>query len=204
MEDKFLQIRLKDMLQEIGIEKTQKYLSSFICYKNKDIEDFIRNKAIEFDRRGFARTYLIFMKESDEMKLVAYYSLTNKSIFIQSSSLSSTMRKRINIYGNYDPLLKRHILPAILIAQFGKNYSYGYDKEISGDHLMDMAIDKIKEIQNEIGGRFTYVECEEVSSLLKFYESHGFVIFGSREAKNKDESSDKKLCQLLKYVKESH
>lgn len=201
MNNNFLQIRLKDMLEEIGVEETQKYLSSFTCYKNKDIEYFIQNKAIEFDKRGFARTYLIFTQESETLTLVAYFSLTNKSIFIQSSALSSNMRRKINVYGNYEPLLKKHILPAILIAQFGKNFSYGHNNKISGDHLMNMAIDKVKEIQNEIGGRFVYIECEERDSLIKFYESHGFVLFGSRESSNKKESYNKKLCQMLKYIK---
>ena len=34
-------------------------LSSFSCKRDQDIEDFLKNKAVEFERLSKARTYLV-------------------------------------------------------------------------------------------------------------------------------------------------
>ena len=39
---------------------------------------------------------------------------------------------------------------------------------------------KIKLIQNEIGGRFAYLECEDVDKLVSFYKRNNFKLFGKR------------------------
>ena len=101
----------------------------------------------------------------------------------------------------HDAELKRHVVPAILIGQFSKNYYHGYNHLISGDELMKIAIQKIISIQREIGGRFAYVECEEKYKLIEFYREHGFLPFGKRMCGDEKESKTKQLVQLLKYIK---
>ena len=68
----------------------------------------------------------------------------------------------------------------MLIGQLGKNYSSGNNTLISGDELLGLAIDKVRPIQNESGGRYTYLECEDTPKLIKFYEKNGFTQFGKR------------------------
>ena len=60
-----------------------------------------------------------------------------------------------------------------------------------------MAIDKIKMVQNEVGGRFVYLECEEEQKLIDFYESNNFKLFGKRKL-DLDET-DIKGKYLLQY-----
>ncbi len=64
-----------------------------------------------------------------------------------------------------------------------------------------MAIDKVKEAQSIIGGRFVYLECEDNEKLIKFYEENGFVSFGKRQL-DRDEVniSGKYLVQMLRYL----
>ena len=50
-----------------------------------------------------------------------------------------------------------------LIAQLGKNYQHGYNTLITGDELLKLACDKVKEIQLSLGGRFVYLD---VNALL--------------------------------------
>ena len=45
-----------------------KLLSSFSCKKDKDIEFFLHNRAIEFEKLSKARTYLVFDQEQLEHK----------------------------------------------------------------------------------------------------------------------------------------
>lgn len=82
----------------------------------------------------------------------------------------------------------------------GKNYNNEYNKLISGDILLKLACNKIKEIQNLIGGRFVFLECEDNDKLKEFYESNGFECFGKRnlEKDERDKSNGEYLLQMLK------
>ena len=52
-------------------------------------------------------------------------------------------------------------------------------------------------MQNEVGGRFVYLECEEKEKLIKFYENNHFKLFGKRKL-DRDET-DIKGEYLLQY-----
>ena len=112
------------------------------------------------------------------------------------------MKGRIRKFATYDDLNKAYKLSSPLIAQIGKNYQNGYDKLITGDELLKIACDKVKEAQKIVGGKTVYLECEDCEKLIDFYSSNGFVVFGKR-ALDKDEESTLKgryLLQLLKYL----
>ena len=140
------------------------------------------------------------MKKSDQMNLVGYFAIANKPLEIEASALSKTMRRKINNHGTFNLITKRYVVLAILIAQFGKNFSEENQKQIRGDELMRLTLEKVKSVQSDVGSRFVYVECENKSKLIRFYENHGFVIFGSRETTYRSESCDRQLVQLLKYI----
>jgi len=64
-----------------------------------------------------------------------------------------------------------------------------------------MAIDKIKSIQRESGGRYTYLECEDKPKLIQFYERNGFQKFGNRKLDRDEVDLDGQyLVQLMKYI----
>ena len=62
---------------------------------------------------------------------------------------SKTKRKMILRYSKYSEEDKGYVITLPLIGQLGKNFEY--DNLISGDILLKMALNKIKEIQNNIG-----------------------------------------------------
>lgn len=78
---KYKQINLQDMIEEIGEDRTKDILSDFLCDKNMDVQEFLRRKAIEFSKRGFAKTTLVFwVSDNDKEKyLVGYFALSNKN-----------------------------------------------------------------------------------------------------------------------------
>ena len=82
----------------------------------------------------------------------------------------------------------------------GKNYNNGYNKLISGDVLLKLALDKIKEAQDLMGGRYVFLECEDKDKLKEFYESNGFVCYDKRnlEKDERDKNSGQYLLQMLK------
>ncbi len=65
-------------------------------------------------------------------------------------------------------------MSAYLIAQLGKNFTNGSDKKITGEELLALAWDKIKEIQYLGGGVVTFLEAENEEKLLSFYRDNRF------------------------------
>lgn len=86
-----------------------------------------------------------------------------------------------------------------MLGQIGKNFNNNYNKLISGDILLKLACNKIKEAQDILGGRFIFLECEDKDKLREFYEENGFVCFGKRnlEKDERDKNAGEYLLQML-------
>ena len=189
------------MIETLGESKVKNMLSSFSCPYNKDIEDFLKNKAITFSDQSLSKTHLVYTSYKGKPVLVGYFALAQKYIIIKKESLSKRLRSRISKFATYDQDLKQFYTSAYLIGQLSKNYSNQYDKLISGDELLKMATDKLSAIQQEIGGKIIYLECEDNEKLIEFYSRNGFVTFGKRTLE-KDETelmNGKYLIQMLRY-----
>lgn len=202
--ENYVQYNLNDLIRELGENRVESILSDFSCPKNADVEYFARKKAIEFSKRGFAKTHLVYYcnEETKENRLVGYYAIANKNILVSKRALNQKARSRIHNHGEYISELKKYLVTAPLIGQLGKNYKDNNDKLILGSELLGMAIDKIKKAQYDIGGKFIYLECEDIEKLTKFYEKNGFVEFGKRKL-DADETNikGKELIQFLLYSK---
>ena len=200
---KYIQINLNDIIKGIGEDGTKRILSSFSCPLNKDVENFFKYKAIEFSKRDFAKTHLVFWCPEDpsQKELVGYYTIAPKSFFISKDVISKSLYKKVSQYGEYDPIQGKCSIPSILIGQLGKNYTAGNDGLINGDELLQMAQNKVRSIQSEMGGRYVYLECEDKDKLLNFYQRNGFSLFGKRSL-DKDETDieGSYLMQLLKKL----
>ena len=202
--DGYVQVSLGDMIEQIGeVIAVKSILSSFSCPMNPDIEYFLKHRAIEFAKQSMTPTHLIFSSYKDKLELIGYFSLTIKTFRVYKDRISRALCDKIKKFGVFDADQRVYMIPAPLIAQLGKNFSKGLDKLISGDELLQMAIDKIAMIQQSIGGKVVYVECEDKPKLLDFYRRNGFVRFGERrlDLDEKSRMYGTELIQLLKVVK---
>ena len=199
----YIGVNLKDMIQEIGENEAKSILSDFSCPINPDVEHFLKHPAIEFSKQSIASTYLIMASFRKRYVLVGYYSLANKFFCVDRSSFPNRKwRSRISKFGQFDPTIKKYTLSAPLIGQLGKNYVNSYNTLITGDELLKLALDKVQEMQNIVGGKIVYLECEDKPKLIDFYSQNGFVNFGKRYL-DKDETdtlSGKYLIQMLRYM----
>lgn len=194
-------LNLEDIITEIEEDGVKAILDSFSS-ENKDVEDFIRNKAIVFSKMGLAVTYLVYAVENNKKELVGYFTLSNKSLEINRRALSSKMKSKISKFSSFNTSDNTYIISAILIGQFSKNYSGGANKLIRGKDLMVIALDQVKLVQSMIGGKFVYLECENNNKLIKFYEKSGFSKFGERYLQRKDRENigTETLIQFFKYI----
>ena len=134
--------------------------------------------------------------------IVGYFSIANKVTSIKKITLSHKKRKRLLRFAKYDVESNSYTIALPLLGQLGKNFSNGYNKLISGDVLLKLACQKIKEAQDILGGRFIFLECEDKESLREFYERNGFVCFGKRnlEKDERDKNSGEYLLQMLSDI----
>lgn len=193
-------INLKDIYNNLGEIRTKEILKDYKCELNCDVEYFLKEKAIEFSKQDLSRTFLIMSEYKGEYVILGYFAIANKSTTIKKFILSNTKRKRLLKYVEYNNEIKGYNVALPLIGQLGKNYNNGYDKLITGDILLKLACNKIKETQNIIGGRYVFLECEDNKKLKEFYESNWFECFGKRnlEKDEKNKESGDYLLQMLR------
>lgn len=182
----------------IGKEALNKVLSDFVCTKNRDVEIFLRDNAVEFTKKNQSVTYLMLSDLNAE--LLGYFTLTIKPITVDSNKFSNTIRRKLLRVGELDEERKTITLPAYLIAQLGKNYSVDLQNIITGDELLEAATDAIAELQYGIGGTVVFLEAEDNDNLKKFYiENNGYKEFETREIVGKA-GEPRKLIQMLKVM----
>jgi len=176
------------MLNEVGEEFVNELFSDFSCPLNDDVESFLKEKAIMFQRMDVARTHLVFAEFKGKQILVGYFALTMKVLPIRKG-VSKTLHKRLTGSSSQEI----NSVAAILIGQLGKNYSHGYNKLITGKHLLWLALRKVQEIHQNVAGKVVFLECANSARLIEFYESCGFKAY--------DVNPDG-LLQFIRYAKE--
>lgn len=196
----YMQTNVLDMLEYIGEDNCQNILSSFVCPLNPDVEDFIHTKAIQFAKQKIAISYLVFAEQNKQKYFVGYYTLANKFVCVNNSSLSKTMQKKISKFSQYDPSTDRFMVSMPLIAQLGKNFNTLLPVKMIGADLLEMALERVIEIEHLIGGKTVYIECNNQPKLFDFYSVAGFFPFDKRIRQTDDPNdTDSVLIQMFKY-----
>lgn len=52
-------INLRDIYNTLGENKTKDILKNYTCELNRDVEYFLKEKAIEFSKQDISRTYIV-------------------------------------------------------------------------------------------------------------------------------------------------
>lgn len=197
------QINILDLLAAYNAETCKAILSTFLCPLNKDVEDFIHTKAIDFAIQRIAITFLTFIETDTGPVFAGYYTLSNKFITISGNMLSKTLQKKISKFSQYDSQSKCYHISMPLIAQLGKNFSSpSIQHSLTGSHLLTLACNRVIQVQKLIGGKTTYIECNSNAKLYDFYSQNNFYQFGQRENNNNNLTNNQIFIQMLKYLKD--
>ena len=200
--DKFFYINIRDYLalgddDEAGEPMLARVLSGFSCPKNTDVEHFLKNSAIEFTKKNQSVTYLVFLVESRE--LLGYFTIALKPLTVRDEVISNTVKRKIKRVSEFDEKTSSYTMSAYLIAQLGKNYTAGRNKEITGEELLRLAWDVIKDMQYMGGGMVVFLEANNEEKLLSFYQNNKFRQFDTRKTASK-EAEPHELIQLLRLL----
>jgi len=142
-------------------------IERFKCQDN-DVEKFLKEKALEFDKRNKSRTYLLFdTDDSDDIIILGYFTVTMKSLKL-SPALSKSKIKKID---GFRSDIKE--TESVLIGQLGKNQDY--KTRIEGKTILKTALEIVYASCELIGGRIVFLECANNEKVVKFYEDNNFV-----------------------------
>lgn len=160
--------------------KTFKSISISGGESQHDVEGFLHNRAIEFDKSDLSKTHLVFATYQRKEILVGYFSIANKPLIFtkkQMQRFSNSLQKRIKRKSsNHTELIDNHLISAYLIGQLGKNCTQESlkTKSVNGQILLTLAYDTIKEAQALTGGSYIWLEYEDVDKLRYLYTTFGF------------------------------
>lgn len=175
--------------------RVKQILSTFSCKLNSDIENFIKNDAIDFSNRGITQTHLVLGEAYGSEVLLGYFALTNKILPISPDNISKNLLKKISRFGIPDENTGVYHIPLPLIAQLGKNYSGNLNRYFNGDLLLEIACGKVASIQRELSGKLVYIECENKKQLIEFYSRNQFRAIG-----NGIPNATTGLLQMIRYL----
>ena len=173
-------------------QKVQELISIFVCSKDHDIENFLRDKAILFEKLGKSRTFFVFDEATDSFQILGYFTLALQVLKIPEAFSNRQIREfdGFSAKAHGEKILE---FPVILIGQFAKNEAG--ESSITGAELMQYCLNMVFDGQMHLGGRIIMLECKDVSSLITFYEQFGF------EKLEKDYAYDE-LIQMVKVLQE--
>ena len=160
--------RIDKFAKTVGEAALSSTLSGFAVPMNTEVEDFIRNKALQATKLKSSISYLVV--DEDLADVLGYFTLLIKPFTIQAKQLSSKNRRLIARFSEENSETGDYTASVYLIAQIGKNYSIQEELQISGNDLLNLALDKLRAAQDLIGGKLVLVEREaDREKLLKFY-----------------------------------
>lgn len=174
-------------------DKAQELISIFSCERDFDIESFLKERAILFEKLGKSRTFFIFDEDDDKFKILAYFTLALQILKVPEELLSG---RKTKIFDGFNAKIKGEKItefPAILIGQFGKNDLF---KDcITGFEAMQYCLGILLDGQARLGGRIIILECKNIPYLINFYGEFGFT-------KIQKEYEEGELLQMVKILQE--
>lgn len=168
----YVVISLGEILKYYDESKITDAFKKFSCQREHDLENFLLNKAITYEKTDIGKTYLCLDQElleiNDEFRVMAYFTIAMNAIDL--SALSG--KKKRKILGNYPGRDGINTISTYLIGQLGRCDDYTTE-DLSGEQLLDECYHAISLAAKVIGGRIIILECRECM-YDKFYQKHGF------------------------------
>ena len=158
----------------------QKALSSFSCKHDPDIQNFLLNRAVKFERLLKSKTYLIVDDSQVQNTEIAFENLTiygyisvALKVFKAPETISNRQRLLLDGFSAKEHGEQISNFPCYLIGQLARNSNVPKES-ISGAELLKFAYRVVGGAVRLVGGRNILVECRNIPKLVQFYTDNGF------------------------------
>ncbi|MDR0851768.1 MAG: hypothetical protein LBN36_04685 [Clostridiales Family XIII bacterium] len=160
-------IRLQDQIISSKPELLDRQIREFCCAKDPDVEAFLKEKAVLFERSGISRTYLFVVNDNERSNIVAYFSIAITATNFEGVSKS----RKTHVLGAtpYRDFLDH--FGGLLVAQLARDDSYT-PNDINGIELINAAEKTVEQGRFYLGGRVLYLDCRH--PLIALYEKSDF------------------------------
>lgn len=151
--------------------------------ENKDIDDFLKNKAIIFEQDSNSATFLVFNDEQYEKHikvLEGFFSISINLLCLKED----TDEEDKKLIREKQKSKKGTNFPMYLIGQLARDKK---TRNGLGKDLLLTAISYIKVAQAKVGGNLVCIDCKD--DLMEYYSQFGFRFL--QKNKNKDANGDK-------------
>ncbi len=155
--------KLADFLDNSSTNQVKKILKTFQCTKNADVQDFLHNKAITFERNLRACTYL-YVSNADK-SVIGYFSIG--ITYTLANKLDKAVVKFLDGYTD-----ESIAIPCYIVGQLGKSDSCEHK---IGNYLLDDALSIIDKAQDSLKGRFVLIDSVNEPKVLEFYKENSFI-----------------------------
>lgn len=160
----FSQYQLSTLIESSSSKrKLRTFLETFSCSKNKDLQDFLHNKALTFEKYLRSKTYLYI--DNHTKKVAAYFTIAIS--ILHTDGISSEIIKILDGYQE-----NTESIPCFLIGQLGKSDEYKVKK--IGDYILEDAIEIIDGLHEAVGGRFILLDAVNNTKVIEFYQDNMF------------------------------
>ncbi|GBG95179.1 hypothetical protein LFYK43_16380 [Ligilactobacillus salitolerans] len=172
-------------------EKLNDYFKEFSCPKEKELEDFLVNSAIHYEKIEYGKTFLILNAQKIQngvIDIIAFFTIGQKSIDISKMS----QKKKRKVIGSSIPGRDRlKSISGFLIGELGRNSNYTHD-DLPGSIILQECYKQIEKARMIIGGNLIVLECRR-KMFKKFYEEQSF-------HRISEDASDDGLIMLYRKV----
>ncbi|MEI6797408.1 MAG: hypothetical protein WCK39_11140 [Methanomassiliicoccales archaeon] len=137
------------------------------------MEHFLRRSALQNERGHRSRTFLILDAASSPEKpleIMAFFTLAMGMMRISSSISRNKSRRLAGPFYDDDQIVQ--LTPCYLIGQMGRSATSA--GRISGDRILNEAMNEIRNAWDSVGGKFVRLDCEDAPGLLSLYRRNGF------------------------------
>ncbi len=144
-------------------------VSGFSCPRNEDVERFLHNTAIRFEKTHNARTYFV-LNEDSPTQILAYFSLSFKEVILENAAVSKRKVKQLDGISKNSERIR-----SFLVGQLAKNNAV-VPNTLDLKQIWELILPILLDAQDLIGGRVILLECEDNPKLIGLYESIGFEV----------------------------
>lgn len=177
--------------KEYDKEKLEIAFKKFSCQRERDLEDFLMQRSITYEKTNLGKTYLFIdnneLINNKEFIILAYFTIAQNSLDISEMS-KKKKRKILGAYPGRDSLSS---VPTYLIGQLGRCDNCT-NNDLSGQQILNECYHAISLAARIVGGNMLILECRE-HMFEKFYQQQGF-------KKLYDELNEEKLFTLFKKI----
>jgi hypothetical protein len=167
MKNSLILYPLRKRIHDAPIELLDQMIGEFSCTRDRDVEIFLKNTAVKYEREGYGRTYLYVDQKHVSPKIAGFFTVA----ITATSFLDVSKSKKRKVLHSKPGRDSQDHFGGILIGQVARADGF-CSADINGEEMLKDAEFIIEMGREHIGGKIVYLDCKE--PLIPLYQSNGY------------------------------